>query len=332
MAAGMFVSRVVGLIVVAASLAFEPDSSGESHPVNDRIESILRQPGGLQDNDVAFLMKNSKRLIVFAKRFMEAAGLGGENDALEAAALPKLMRMLEAADSPFARAFEKDIVERLVRIAAEARVDTSRSLCESLLRSDNYSLRAIGMKVLAARYPDPLIKALGSGEIEDQMEAIRHLAMSGAKGAVPVLRKIAEETSDAMLRGMARLAIAKIEGERPPDHFEKSTPQRFAQSFVALVKQNPEEYVKEDMEFWGNPMFDPYREQWESYLKSPDTDKKRAELADRRQAAKWLEEALEEPGKSFVVTGRQCIVSIRGEEVMRLHKDMFGQWRIIPMP
>jgi hypothetical protein len=317
-------------ICTATLLAVLLSPMGVAESPDNRIESILLGPGDLQADDKAFLQRHPKELVSFAERFLVEAGLGRREDALERAPLLRLIGLLGTLTDFSASKLEHEILARLVGIAARGRSDTAKALCKVLLQADDSALMEIGIEVSAERYPELLVTALDRGDIHDKEEAVVRLAMNGVKPALPLLRRIAEEApEESDLKTVARLAIARIEGKELPDRYDKSTPQKFAHSFVALAKKNPQRYTEEEMEFWINPMLDGAVEQWREYVASPPSPKKDKDTAQRLEMAKGLERALKEGDKAFVVRARECRVSVGGTTVVRLHQDMFAQWRII---
>ncbi|NQT82738.1 hypothetical protein HQ563_06920 [bacterium] len=300
----------------------------------DRLRTIMEGPGEPQARDVAFLKDHIRELLSFAESFFEKAGLGKRQEAPERTPLARPTRMLAAARDVPTNMLNEDIARRLVEIAARSDSGSGEALCKCLLRADDFVIARIGMEVSATRYPDFVVEALERQEIKKlfQREAIVILARADVKNALPVLRVIAEDAAGSKLAAIARLAVLKIEGTKAPEQFDKSTPEKLARSYVSLRESHPERYVEEDTEFYGNPMFEPYAKKWKEYLSSASEDKKKKNLARSLEVAKWLKQALKEPKKSLVVQGRECIVLVEGEEVIRLYQDMFGQWRFTPMP
>ncbi len=242
--------------------------------------------------------------------------------------------MLAAARDVPTNRLNEEVTRRLVAIAAHSDSVAGEALCKCLLHADDFSIARIGMEVSATRYPDFVVEALERQEIKKlfQDEAIVILARAGVKDALAVLRGIAEDAAGSKLGAIARLAILRIEGSKAPEHFDKGTPEKLARSYVSLRESHPDRYVEQDMEFYGNPMFEPYAKKWSEYLASAPDDKKRKDVAESVGVARWLKAALEEPEKSFVMQGRECIVLVEGEEKIRLYQDMFGQWRFTRMP
>jgi hypothetical protein len=214
-------------------------------------------------------------------------------------------------------------------------VKVSKKTVETMLKSGNSDTLDVAFVLAGAHFPELLVMRL-EYRWKDDTHGLNSLVQAVAErriqAALPGLRKIEERWfGSEESRMIARMGIAKITGKFPTEAHDKTTPEKFAASYVDYARRHPKSIDPEMFEFDEAHLLFEFADDGKKRLSQrmkEAMDNREDLLKEQDYSASILNFALYYRAHSFRIFGGICIVVLDRRPMLRLSRDLFGQWHL----
>ena len=324
-----------GLIFACAAVALSVPCFAravDDPAANVKFSSMLNKSGQLTPDNVTYLIDHRGELKAWADICMRSLPLSSDIGEIPNPKLLRVISMMAEGDAAEAERLSNKLLTVPAEVAKEVRSRRGEILTKAFLASGDPVMELAGIQAAAKQYPSLLVRAVETGVVEQVYAAVEELGRNKVSAGLSALRTIAENSSNEELQAIAKLAIANIKGDAPPESMVSGDAVATARAFVAHVQTSPEWFTEDELQITLNPVLKSARkmdEKWKDFVANGrDTAEGKQELAKRNQLAETLAQALVRPGESFIVRGARCRVILDGKAATTLYRDMLGRWRL----